>query len=120
MKLNWTFLPAAVSLAAAGAAQPIPKTTAIDAEVRRLMSQTSANGLALAVIDRGKVAYVQAYGIRNAAKDPLTLDTVMYGASLTKTVFAYTVLQLVDRHILALDTPLKDGLDHPLPTYPPD
>ena len=39
----------------------------------------------------------QAYGIRNAKGDPLTTDTVMYGASLTKTVFAYTVMQLVDQ-----------------------
>jgi len=44
----------------------------------------------------------------------------MYGASLTKTVFAYTVLQLVDQGKLKLDTPLKDDLDNPLPTYGPD
>jgi D-alanyl-D-alanine carboxypeptidase len=31
----------------------------------------------------------------------------MYGASLTKTVFAYTVMQLVDQGKLNLDTPLK-------------
>jgi CubicO group peptidase (beta-lactamase class C family) len=43
----------------------------------------------------------------------------MYGASLTKTVFAYTVMQLVDQHKLALDTPLKDDLDKPLPSYGP-
>ena len=41
----------------------------------------------------------------------------MYGASLTKSVFAYTVLQLVDRHRLSLDTPLGDYLDKPLPDY---
>jgi CubicO group peptidase (beta-lactamase class C family) len=44
----------------------------------------------------------------------------MYGASLTKTVFAYTVLQLVDRAKLYLDTPIKDDLDKPLPKYGPD
>jgi CubicO group peptidase (beta-lactamase class C family) len=38
------------------------------------------------VIDDGRVAYVQAYGARNAKGDPLQTDTVMYGASLTKTV----------------------------------
>jgi len=37
----------------------------------------------------------------------------MYGASLTKTVFAYTVMQLVDQGRLNLDTPLKDDLDQP-------
>ena len=84
------------------------------------MTRTHANGMAVAVIDHGKVGYVQAYGIRNAKGDPLTTDTVMYGASLTKTVFAYTVMQLVDQHKLNLDTPIKDDLDNPLPTYGPD
>ena len=81
------------------------------------MTRTQAKGMAVAVIDRGKVGYVQAYGVRNAKGDPLTTDTVMYGASLTKTVFAYTVMQLVDQRKLALDTPLKDYLDKPLPEY---
>src|SRR6185295_10701637 len=71
-------------------------------------------------IDRGKVDYVRAYGVRNAKGDPLTTDTVMYGASLTKTVFAYTVMQLVDQRKLSLDTPLKDLIDKPLPSYGPD
>ncbi len=76
--------------------------------------------MAVAVIDHGKVDYVHAYGIRNAKGDPLTTDTVMYGASLTKTVFAYTVMQLVDQGKLKLDTPIKDDLDKPLPSYGPD
>ena len=98
----------------------LPTNTAIDTEVKKIMTQTKANGMAVAVIDHGKVGYVQAYGIRNAKGDPLTTDTVMYGASLTKTVFAYTVLQLVDQGKLKLDTPIKDDLDKPLPSYGPD
>ncbi len=84
------------------------------------MTRTHARGMAVAVIDGGKIGYVHAYGVRNAAGDPLTTDTVMYGASLTKTVFAYTVMQLVDQRKLSLDTPLKDDLDKPLPGYGPD
>ena len=84
------------------------------------MERTHANGLAIAVVDHGKVGYVQSYGIRNAKGDPLTTDTYMYGASLTKTVFAYTVMQLVDQRRIKLDTPIADDLDHPLPTYGPD
>lgn len=105
-------------LAAVG--QTIPSGAAIDAEVGRIMTTTHAKGMAIAVIDHGKVGYVQAYGIRNAKGDPLTTDTVMYGASLTKTVFAYTVMQLVDEGKLKLDTPIKDDLDKPLPSYGPD
>lgn len=103
-----------------GAAAPVPTGPAIDAEVTRILADTHANGLAVAVIDHGQVAYVQAYGIRNAKGEPLNPDTVMYGASLTKTVFAYTVLQLVDAGKLRLDTPIADDLDRPLPGYGPD
>ena len=101
-------------------AQTMPSGLAIDAEVGTLMSRTHANGMALAVIDHGKVTYVQSYGIRNAQGDPLARDTVMYGASLTKTVFAYLTMQLVDQGKLNLDTPIKADLDAPLPTYGPD
>jgi CubicO group peptidase (beta-lactamase class C family) len=98
-------------------AQTIPNGAAIDPEVGKIMTHTHAKGMAVAVIDHGKVGYVQAYGIRDTKGDPLTTDTVMYGASLTKTVFAYTVMQLVDQGKLNLDTPIKDDLDKPLPSY---
>jgi CubicO group peptidase (beta-lactamase class C family) len=98
----------------------MPSGKAIDAEVAKIMSTTGAKGIAVAVIHHGKVAYVQSYGIRNAKGDPLKTDTDMYGASLTKTVFAYTVLQLVDQGKLNLDTPIAADLDNPLPTYGPD
>jgi len=100
--------------------QTIPSGAAIDAQVKKVMSNTHANGMAVAVVDKGKVGYVQAYGIRNAKGDPLTIDTVMYGASITKTVLAYTTMQLVDQGKLSLDTPIKDDLDQPLTAYGPD
>ncbi|MGC4052088.1 MAG: serine hydrolase domain-containing protein [Paludibaculum sp.] len=109
-----------VVLPMAAHAQTLPVSSAIDAQVRRILNRTHANGLALAVIDHGKVAYTQTYGNRNAKGDPLTPDTVMYGASLTKTVFAYTVMQLVDQGKLNLDTPIKNYLDRPLPAFGPD
>ncbi len=101
-------------------AQNIPAPAVIDAAVTKVMAQTHANGLTIAVIQHGNVSYTHAYGIRNANQDPLTTDTIMYGASITKTVFAYTVMQLVDQGKLNLDTPIKDDLDNPLPTYGPD
>lgn len=98
-------------------AQGLPKPVAIDAEVQRVLKDTGAKGLAIAVIDNGKVGYVQAYGVRNPKGEPLTPQTVMYGASLTKAVFAYTVMQQVDQGRLTLDTPLADMLPQPLPSY---
>src|SRR5215218_6724301 len=91
---------------AAGVARTVPSAAAIDPEVGKIMSRTHAKGMAVAVVDGGEVRFVRAYGVRNAKGDPLTTDTVMYGASLTKTVFAYTLMRLVDQGKLTLDTPL--------------
>jgi CubicO group peptidase (beta-lactamase class C family) len=116
----FVLLSAAFCFPVPAVAQLIPSSAAIDGEVGKIMAQTNAKGLAVAVIDHGKVIYVNAYGIRDAKGDLLTKDTVMYGASLTKTVFAYTVMQLVDQGKLDLDKPIKDDLDNPLPSYGPD
>lgn len=106
-------LAAALGLSAAlPAAAQTPTGPEIDAAVARLMQQTGARGMAVAVIDGGRPVHVQAYGQRNAAGDPLTTDTIMYGASLTKTVFAYSVMQLVDED--------RIDLDHPIAMIAPD
>jgi len=63
------------------------------------------------------VVHVAAYGIRNAVRDPLTTQTIMHGASLTKTAFTYLVMQLVDEGRLNLDASIADVLPRPLPEY---
>ena len=89
----------------------------IDSTARALMQREHVQGLALATIDNGAVVHVAAYGIRNAAGDPLTTQTIMYGASLTKTAFTYLVMQLVDEGRPNLDTSIADLLPRPLPEY---
>ncbi|HEX8238592.1 MAG TPA: serine hydrolase domain-containing protein [Allosphingosinicella sp.] len=98
-------------------AQAQPSAAKIDSEVRAAMARTGARGLALAVVEQGKPVFVRAWGHRNAAGDPLQSDTIMYGASLTKAVFAYTVMQLVEEGRLDLDRPLAAYLPRPLPEY---
>lgn len=91
-------------------------TAAIDQTARRLMAREDVKGLALAVIEDGELRYYAAYGQRNVEQHlPLTADTIMYGASLTKTAFACMVLQLVDEGRLSLDTPLGELLPAGLP-----
>ena len=98
-----------------------PDGKAIDAQATRLMQREGVQGMALAVIENGRVAYVAAYGYRNAARKlPLTTTTVMYGASLTKTAFTYMLLQLVDEGRLSLDASVADLLPQPLPKYNSD
>ncbi len=95
----------------------MPTAIDFDALVKQGMTRTQAQGLALAVVDYGKVTHVKTWGVRNAKGEPLTPDTVMYGASLTKAVFAYTVMQLVDEGQLQLDTSIASYLPKPLPEY---
>ncbi len=98
-------------------APAVPSAAAIDAEVARAMAATGAKGLALAVIEHGQPVHVKSYGPRNASGDPLRTDTIMYGASLTKAVFAFTFMQLVDEGVIALDVPIERYLPKPLPAY---
>ncbi len=92
-------------------------SAALDTLAREAMAGTGARGLAIAVIDGGEITDLGAWGERNAAGDPLTVDTVMYGASLTKAVVAYHVMQLVDAGRIDLDRPLASDLAQPLPAY---
>ena len=95
----------------------VPLASSIDSTTRALMASEQVQGLALAVIDDGIVVHVAAYGIRNAARATLDSHTVMYGASLTKTAFAYMVMQLVDEGRIKLDASIADLLPRPLPDY---
>ena len=114
MALSLAFTPIAAS---AIPPPPVPIGEVADIAAARAMKETGGRGLAIAIIFDGKVEAVKAYGERNAAGAPLTTDTVMYGASLTKAVFAYTVMQLVDEGRIDLDTPISTYLAKPLPDY---
>jgi CubicO group peptidase (beta-lactamase class C family) len=117
--IGFSWLACLLLLPSVGAAaHAIPDGAALDGEVAHAMAATHARGMAMAIIDEGKVVKVRAYGERNASGDPLQIDTIMYGASLTKAAFAYMVMQLVDAGRLHLDTPIGEYLDKPLPAYP--
>jgi CubicO group peptidase (beta-lactamase class C family) len=93
-------------------------TTALDREVNRLMDAARVTGLALAIINRDEVVYLKTYGHKNKEADA-TLDpgTVFYGASFSKAVFAFLVMQLVEEGRLDLDKPVYGYLPKPLPEY---
>ncbi|MCW4461432.1 beta-lactamase family protein [Sphingomonas sp. BT-65] len=85
--------------------------------MQRAMRETGAKGLAIATIDRGRVTWFKAFGVRNAKGDPLTPDTVMYGASLTKAVVGYFAAAMASEKRLDLDRPIAAMLPRPLPDY---
>ncbi|HZS61593.1 MAG TPA: serine hydrolase, partial [Gemmatimonadaceae bacterium] len=71
------------------------------------MQQGDVPGLSIAVLRHGKTAWIGSYGVANkATQQAVTEKTLFNAASLSKTVFAYTVLRLVDQGKISLDTPL--------------
>lgn len=91
----------------------------IDAMAARLMEAAEVPGLGIAVLNDGKIVYLKAYGVRDRERNlPLTLDSAMYAASFSKSVFAYMVMQLVGNGSLDLDKPVYQYLLKPLSEYP--
>jgi CubicO group peptidase (beta-lactamase class C family) len=75
-------------------------------------------GLAMAVVDQGDVIWTKNYGVANAErKSPVDGATLFEAASASKPVFAYAVMQLVDRKTIDLDRPLAS---YHKPSYMPD
>lgn len=117
--LGSLLLLAVSTTGAAAAGQPPLRGAALDARIAQLMKDAKVPGFAVAVIEDGKITSVKAYGKRDVAKDlPLTTDTVMYAASLTKAAFAYATMSLVEDGKLALDASIATDLPKPLPDYP--
>jgi CubicO group peptidase (beta-lactamase class C family) len=76
----------------------------------RLLELASVPGLALAVLDGGRI---WRRGFGQAVEDParaVSEDTVFEAASLGKPLFAYAVLRLADAGVIDLDRPLYDYL----------
>jgi CubicO group peptidase (beta-lactamase class C family) len=54
----------------------------IDATITRVMQGAEVPGLALALIQHGKVVYLKAYGVKNTSpNEPLTVNSVMVAGS---------------------------------------
>ena len=80
-------------------------------DIPMLLKESDVPGLSIALVRNGKLVWSKAFGIANTdTKKPVTNETVFEAASLSKPVFAYAVLKLVDEGKLNLDTPLNKYL----------
>lgn len=77
------------------------------AELPRIMQVFAVPGVGIAVVDGGEVAWNRGFGVTNAlTRAPVDARTIFEDASLSKPVFAYLVMQLVDQGLLDIDRPL--------------
>ena len=90
----------------------------IDQAVKHLQEAANVQGLSLAILNNNKSVFIKSYGFKNKPQNTLLdTSTIVYGASLSKAVFGYLVMKLVDEKTLDLDKPLYQYLKKPIPEY---
>ena len=93
---------------------------ALDNKIESLMKAANVQGLAIAIFNNNESVYKKTFGYKSVdIKAPINTNSNIYGASLSKPVFAVMVMKLVEEGFLDLDKPLQDYLPKPIYEYPP-
>jgi CubicO group peptidase (beta-lactamase class C family) len=96
----------------------IISTAALDNEIQRLKNSGNVHGLTVSIITKDSILFQKAYGYRNLKeKQHLETSNNFYAASLSKPLFAFIVMKLVDAERIDLDKPLVEYLENPLYSY---
>jgi len=94
-------------------------TSQIDESIGQLMQPAHVTGVGIALFHDGKIVYLKTYGYRDTEKGlPLTSDSIMTSASLSKAAFASLVMLLAQQRTIDVDKPILQYLAKPLPDYP--
>jgi CubicO group peptidase (beta-lactamase class C family) len=83
----------------------------LEKQAPELLREASVPGMSVALIRGGKTYWARGFGVKDVKTgQPVTEQTTFEAASLSKPVFAYGVLKLVDEGKLDLDAPLTKYL----------
>jgi CubicO group peptidase (beta-lactamase class C family) len=86
----------------------------IDAFIKNQMDSLHIPGLSIAFINNDKIVYKSALGVKNIETQEKVNDTAIFdAASMSKTVFSFFTLKMVDDGLLDLDTPLYTYMEYP-------
>jgi CubicO group peptidase (beta-lactamase class C family) len=79
----------------------------LETTIPQLIQRGRVEGLQIAMIYEGEVVWHGAFGVKNAdSREPVSDGTIFEAASLTKPLFGYAVMKLVEQGVLELDTPV--------------
>lgn len=88
-------------------------TDAARAYAQDAIQVTGTPGLSVAIARKGQVIWQEAFGKANLAREaPMTIDSTWRVGSFSKTYVAIAVMQLVERGVLELHTPVRRYLPH--------
>lgn len=90
--------------------QPDARTDSIDRVIRREMARREIQGLSIAVIDSGRIAFSRGYGVTRRGGPPITEQTLFQAGSISKAVTAVAAMRLVSRGELRLDRDINEQL----------
>lgn len=90
------------------------KVEKLERLIQATMDSLGVAGLSIAIINDAELAYYRTFGFKNLeTKTPVDGNTLFEGASLSKPLFAYFFLKMVEQGAISLDTPLYKYLPHP-------
>ncbi|QGY48198.1 serine hydrolase [Maribellus comscasis] len=83
-------------------------------EIERIRQQERLPGISIAIINKSELAYHEVFGVSNAeTKEAVDNQSVFEAASLSKPIFAYFVMKMVEQGKIDLDNPLYEYLPNP-------
>lgn len=81
----------------------------VEDEIKTLMKDLDAVGLAIAVVKDGKLVYTKSFGLQDIESNkPLTDDAIFRIASISKSFSATAIMQLVEAKKFSLDDDFSD------------
>lgn len=88
------------------------KSQKIDNFISTICTYYNIPGASVALLKDGKMVYYNHFGVENLlTQNPVEESTLFQAASVTKSVFAFIVLRLVEKGIINLDKPLYQYLE---------
>jgi CubicO group peptidase (beta-lactamase class C family) len=96
-----------VASSAAADPAPPPNLADLDRQVAAMFRDAHVPGASVAIIENGRITLAKGYGLADVARRiPATGDTPFRAGSISKSITSIAIMTLVERHKLALDTPI--------------
>ena len=74
------------------------KTTVLNSRIQQLIDSIQIPGMSIAIINDAQVAYYKVYGVKEINTEiPVDTETIFEAASLSKPVFAYFMMIMVEK-----------------------
>lgn len=86
----------------------------MDAFIKHQMDSLNMPGLSIAFVNDDKIVYHNALGVKNIeTQEKVDDSTIFDAASMSKTVFSFFALKMVDEGLIDLDVPLYTYMKYP-------